>query len=968
MSESNDSPARAASAQTLLTRFTQDSRLLQLTTPLGSDKLLAECVRGEEGISQGFVFRIAALSTDAGIGLKSLIGQPVLLELLTTTAGRRRAFHGHIGAIELSGANGGFARYNLVLEPWLAFLGKTRDSRVFQNMSVLDILDVLFARYQGQGKLAPSWRFDVLDRAVYPKRSLTTQYQESDLAFAERLMSQEGLFYFFKHSGDRGSATLGAHEMVIADHNGAFRPNAQPSIRFTQPGAVMKEDSIDRWRSEARLQTNGVEIASWDYRSLATRPVGAASADNGGIALNSRDAPGAYAYQSREQGQRIADNQLQALEARRETCSGAGTVRTLAPGTTFTLLEYAGLDDDGRFLVMRTTHLMHNNLRAEVRAAVTESIGKSVLDAAIERDQPGAAAERPLYRNRFDAIRSALPYRSSGTDRQGIVLHPRPTVQGQQTAVVVGPPGATIHTDRDHRIKVQFHWQRGDLSHSRLPHPAPDGHVGASADDSTGTWVRVATPLGAVAGANWGSIAVPRVGQEVLVDFLEGDIDRPVVIGALYNGKGQRDAQSNQAARGAGVTTGNAPAWFPGEAGGHAHPAALSGIKTQALGASQSGAGAYNQLVFDDSAGQSRTALQQHAGAHQGTAELNLGHLRHQSDNQRLQPVGFGAELKTEHSGALRAGQGLLLSADKRQGASGSQLDSREAQGQIKQSHQLQVSLASTAQAHNAKLKDEPEPKKLPAIAQQEHSVAVLSATGGDGQAKAAAYSEPQLQLSSPAGIAATTPADAIFNAGNTSSVTAGQDIGFASKGGVFCTVKAGISLFTYGKASNKSKPNQETGIKLHAASGKLSSQSQSDETRLTADKAVAVASITKSVTVAAKKHVLLTAQGAYLKLEGGNIEVHGPGKIEFKASMKELAGPQNGSIEGPTIPKAKEIYNQAFVVKNEETGEPMAHVPYRVESEGGATITGITDAQGRTQRLFTSKQEQLKLFLPDQD
>ena len=147
------------------------------------------------------------------------------------------------------------------------------------------------------------------------------------------------------------------------------------------------------------------------------------------------------------------------------------------------------------------------------------------------------------------------------------------------------------------------------------------------------------------------------------------------------------------------------------------------------------------------------------------------------------------------------------------------------------------------------------------------------------------------MQLSSPAGIAATTPADAIISAGNTSSIVAGQDINFASQGGAFHTVKAGISLFTYGKASNKEKPNQETGIKLHAASGKVSSQSQSDETRITADKLITVASITKSVTIAAKQHALLTAQGAYIKLEGGNIMLHGPGKIEFKASAKELAG-----------------------------------------------------------------------------
>jgi uncharacterized protein involved in type VI secretion and phage assembly len=284
---------------------------------------------------------------------------------------------------------------------------------------------------------------------------------------------------------------------------------------------------------------------------------------------------------------------------------------------------------------------MHNNLSAEIKAEIAGRVGEPpASDGRAYLANPG---ERPLYRNRIDAIRSSIPYRAHPSP------HARPTIRGQQTAIVVGPPGAVIHTDRDHRIKLQFHWQRGADGHNRLDHPHPDGHTGAPGDDSAGTWVRVATPLAPIAGANWGSHALPRVGQEVLVDFLEGDIDRPVVIGALYNGAGARDAQHNTRNHGAGPATGNAPPWFPGEAGAHAHPAVLSGLKSQAMQASQLGTKAYSQLVFDDSPGQARVSLQRHANAHQGTAELNLGHLRHQTDNQRIKTAGLGAELKTAH-------------------------------------------------------------------------------------------------------------------------------------------------------------------------------------------------------------------------------------------------------------------------------------------------------------------------------
>ncbi|TFW28821.1 type VI secretion system Vgr family protein [Duganella callida] len=965
----------------LLNGLTQDTRLLQLSTPLGADALVAECLRGEEAISRPYRLTVSALSPDAGIALKSLLGQPVLLQLQTT--GAMRPFHGHVTAARQVGADGGLARYELTIGPWYAFLAAGRDSRVFQDKNVFDILDAIFNGWQDVGRLAPAWRYDVADRSLYTVRSLTCQYQESNLAFAERLMHEEGLFYYFEHVGDPDSPAFGSHTLVIADSNDSFRPNAQAQVRFTQPGAVMAEDSMDRWRTELRWTAGGVSLDSWDYRSLNTRSVSAASPTAAADAPLSRDTPGAYAYTSREHGQRVADRQAQALEAGREVHTGAGTVRTLSPGTTFTLNGQAQLDagdEAGRNLVLlRVVHMAHNNLSADTRSAIDKALGVGALAQAIDEEQQGSLhavgagkGERPLYRNRIDAIRSDIPYRSSNEDGHGLLLHPRPTAQGQQTAIVVGPAGAVIHTDRDHRIKVQFHWQRGEQSHSRLNHPN-DGHSGAPGDDSAGTWVRIATAMAPVAGANWGAVAVPRVGSEVLIDFIDGNIDRPVVLGSVYNGKGQDDAQHNQVAQGAGAATGNAPAWFPGTAAAHAHAAVLSGLKSQTMASSQSGSGAYSQLVFDDSPGEPRLALQRHAGPHRGTDELNLGHLRHQTDNQRLATAGFGAELKTEHSAAVRAGRGLLLSADARNGGAGAHLDSREAQAQIEASHELQLSLADSAQKQNAVLKGGKAgttPEQLPAIADLAASGKVAGSTqaGADGKAQAAAYSAAQLQLSAPAGIAAVTPASAVLRAGGSTSLTAGQDLNFLAQGNSLHTVKDGISLFSYGKAGSADKPNQETGIKLHAASGKLSAQSQSGPTGLTADKLITVASVGKGVTVAGKQHVMLTAQGAYLKLEGGNIMVHGPGTMAFKASMKELTGPADGSAGKPVLPQAKDLYNEAFVVRDEKTGELMANVRYRMESASGQVLEGVTDAEGRTQRLFTGKAEPIKLFLPDHD
>jgi uncharacterized protein (DUF2345 family) len=678
----------------------------------------------------------------------------------------------------------------------------------------------------------------------------------------------------------------------------------------------------------------------------------------------------------------MADNHLQSLQARKQVHIGAGTVRALAPATTFTLHEHSIYDggDDATFAIVRVRHLAHNNLEADTDNSLTRLLGECPLRQAnsaelglslhASRHRPG---DRPTYRNRIDAILNSVPFRAPRTDSRGHLLYPRPLVCGQQTAIVVGPPGSVIHTDRDHRIKVQFHWQRGDASHSRLTHPSPDGHTGAPANDKSGVWLRVATPLAPVAGANWGSHALPRVGQEVLVDFMEGDPDRPVVIGTLYN----------RAAVGPGATTGNAPMWFPGEEGGHAHPAVLSGIKSQSMQASQAGDGAFSQLVFDDTPAQARVTLQHHARPHRGTAELNLGHLRHQADNLRLATVGLGVELKTENGTALRAGRGLLLATD-RLSPAGAHLDSREAASQIEQSAQLASTLASTAQKQNALLPGEGQPQDLPALKGMQRSVEVVqaagegAASGGASRGSATAYAEPHLQLSTPAGIAAVTPASAHFSAGGASFVGAGQAINFVSAANWFHSVKSGISLFTYGKAGNANKPVTETGIRLHAATGKVSSQSQDGPTRLTADKAITVASVTKSVTIGAREHVLLTAQGAGIKLSGGNIELQGPGKIEFKASMKELAGAASSALAMPSLPKAapivstdKPVYSQQFdlshLARNEAPAFASARLPYTIYDKAGRFLAqGETDEHGVTDRVFTNEPTEVVLLVGD--
>ena len=188
----------------------QTDRLLRLTTPAGPDALLAETVRIDEALGPvtehaGYRIQLTVLSANAEQSLTQLLGQPARLDL-QTAASRTvlRPFHGHITQITREGANGGFARYRLIIEPWLAFLGHTQDNYLFQDKSVIEIVDELFADWKGQGKLVPQWRWNLADSSAYPKRGMTVQYRESDLAFLKRLLAEEGLFCWFEHQADAG--------------------------------------------------------------------------------------------------------------------------------------------------------------------------------------------------------------------------------------------------------------------------------------------------------------------------------------------------------------------------------------------------------------------------------------------------------------------------------------------------------------------------------------------------------------------------------------------------------------------------------------------------------------------------------------------------------------------------------------------------------------------------------------------
>ncbi|WP_255516272.1 type VI secretion system Vgr family protein [Luteimonas suaedae] len=963
--------ALATALTALVSGPKQHERLLRLHTGLGPDVLVAETLAGHESLDDGFRFELTALSVDAHLSLDDLLGQPLLLELLTADSRTRlRPFHGHVTAFERLGSNGGLARYRLVLEPWLAFLRQRVDSYVFQDMTVLEIAEDIFADYAEAGALAPAWRWELADRSVYAKRSLTTQYEESDFAFLRRLLAEEGIFGWFEHAGDAAADTLGRHTLVLADHGEAFA-DVGP-VRYHRSDVTEREDGIQQWSSARRWQTGRLIRASWDYRSLGMRPATADGERFGDAIAEDDDTAGPYAWHDSAQGERRARQHLEALQVDARTFDGQGTWRRLAPGVRFELVQrHARLDADAhRFTCLKIEHQARNNLGAEIHSVLEASLGPVALPGAdlpdalsgltaMSSDAGFAAANEPLsrsrerdrgegapeagntgsaetathavdsllsritggsaqdethfYRNTFIAIPASVPYRPRTTDGHGLRLHPKPAVQGTQSAIVVSDGGPVL-TDRDHRIKVQFAWQRGGDASSGHPHPSGDDN--APGTDGAWTWVRVATPW---AGDNWGGVMVPRKGQEVLVAFLEGDIDRPVVIGSVYNGKGQDDAPHNQVAGGGAGATGNAAAWFDG----NEHAAVYTGFKSQTLGSSQDGSGGYQHLRLDDTPGQGRAQ----AATTQHETTLTLGHLKGGEDNVRGADRGFGAELSSQASGAIRAGAGLLLTTE----PGTQQLAASQTLGQLGESEQLLQALADTAKSQEAALPADAD--TLPAQASLKTMQETMQATQrggaaagasasspsrsagegqgdgaiGGGEGEAPGWSAPQLVVGSPEGLLSLTPADQAWVSGTQTSLIAGSDLDWASQAGTVIASAGGIALFTQGSNAPAGKPNQEKGIALHTAQGKVSARAHKNLAKVAAKTSITVASTQADVEVAApNKHVLLTAQGAYLKLEGGDIELGAPGTIEFKATKKEWTSPQAASGQPPAFGEAE--------------------------------------------------------------
>lgn len=480
--------------------YVQQLRLAQVTTPLGKDVLLLQGFTGEEAISRLFRFEIEALAENtANVEFDKLLGQKVSIHLELPDAVEFRHFSGI--CVRASRGNRGeiFTHYKLEIVPKLWLLTQKYQSRIFQMKTIPDIL----MKVIGDANIEASWELN----NRYEPRLYCVQYRETDFDFVCRLMEEEGIYYYFKHTED-------GHEMVVADRPQSHRDMPyQSNLIYEQiEGEYREEDRVLAFHKGQNLLPGKFTV--WDHKfqiphkNLEAQRQVIDSAQLGTVkhkikvgnndSLEVYDYPGSYAKRYDELVNQLAGIYRDNLTRVQWMCEsqgvtpalivhGASSCRHIVPGFKFTLQRH--FQDDGTYILTGVQHVCKQNL-------------------VYRSSQTGGSGTEFTYQNYFTCIPSGVPFRPPQ-------ITPKPVVRGSQTAVVTGPGGEEIYTDKYGRIKVQFFWDR-------------DGKF----NEDSSCWVRVATNW---AGKNWGMITIPRIGQEVLVDFMEGDPDRPLVVGGVYN-------------------------------------------------------------------------------------------------------------------------------------------------------------------------------------------------------------------------------------------------------------------------------------------------------------------------------------------------------------------------------------------------------------------------------------------------
>jgi len=455
--------------------YTQANRLLRLDTPLGDDVLLLEGFSGQEGISQLFKFELDLMTEGDPIDFNKIIGEQVTIrvELLDD---KERFFNGFINRFAQTGSETGVFHYRAEMVPWLWFLTRTADCRIFQSKKIPDIIEQIFKDLG-----FTDYKLDL--QGTYDELEYCVQYRETDFNFVSRLMEQYGIYYFFEHEEDKHTLVLGDSPSVHQAVPNQAKANYEPRGSGTQ-----EKDVITSLEFEKEIRPGKYTHTDYNFTMPSTK---LEAEEKSVIDIGGNDKYEIYnypgEYPKKANGATLAKIRMQEEEAQHYIITGSSSCRAFTSGYKFDLEDYKPDDLNQSYLLTDGQHV--------------GSMGDTYTPG-------GATGGEESYSNTFTCIPHSVPFRPAQ-------VTPKPLVQGPQTAVVVGPSGEEIYSDEFGRVKIQFHWDREGKK-----------------DENSSCWVRVSQLW---AGKGWGAMYIPRTGQEVIVEFLEGDPDRPIITGRVYN-------------------------------------------------------------------------------------------------------------------------------------------------------------------------------------------------------------------------------------------------------------------------------------------------------------------------------------------------------------------------------------------------------------------------------------------------
>ncbi len=782
--------------------------------------------------------------------------------------------------------------YVLEIRPWLHLATLGSNCRVFQDMTVVEVIESILGEYS----------FAAQKRLIetYPRRDYCTQFNETNFEFVTRLMQEWGISYWFEHSA-------GVHRLIWGDHNGAFQASANSSAYHSLPyyplGHKIEREYIHAFSPASRLTSGAYASRDYDYTrprapleasATAPRATGQSGQEvylwrsaKAGLGGSDYSQPNAgadnAANQTQDQGRQLAMLRMQHLRQHGLRAHGRGHVRGIVPGCTFTLTEHPQQAANTEYIVLSTQFVIET------------------VQEATQRNPLAAPAQAPQGNGQW-RVEVRFDVQPTNEVVRPDITQAKPLVCGPQAALVCGPDTQTaeanLYTDYLGRIKVQFMWDRTGAHNSH-----------------SSCWVRVASPW---AGNQLGGIYVPRAGEEVVVSYYEGDPDLPIVMGSVYN-------QNNQ------------PPW--------ALPAqqALSGLRSRELaaGAGNSAAGRSNHIVLDDTQGKIQAQLK---SDHQHS-QLSLGYITRIEDNAgRKDYRGEGFELRTDGHGALRATDGLLISTHARAAAHDHILSMEETIQQLSTAQEQHRNMGALAVHHLAH--DDAE-----AQAVQNNLQRQADEVTGNGHTRSSAtlaeLQQAHITLSSPTGIASTTPGSTHVHSGTHHAVTAGQHISLASAGSLLASAGKNIGML-----ANKA-------LRLIAAKGKVHIQAQDNDVEILAQKLLELQGKQGIVLKSDTLIRLMVGAHAIQLTPGGGIEFMSPLSPQFRTAAVNLGTPKSMTEVIQSSPNSK--FNDTLYLAD-ANDKAFAKRHYEITRADGSVTKGITGADGGIPILRNDEPEQLAI------